>query len=592
MDPEILLVSVVVVVTLILFASDLLRIDLVAVLACLALAWLGLVTPEEAISGFASNAVVAMAAVMALGAGLERTGVTARIAGLIVRYAGTAEQRVVAATSMTVGLLSSVIHNVGAAALFLPAAGRIARRTGIPISHLMMPIGFSAILGGTLTMIGSGPLIVLNDLLRQAGYEPFSLFAVTPIGIFLLLAGVAMFSLAGDRVLPEARGEVTGPSVKEIWGIDHPIMTCRISESSPLSGRTREEVFSGNPYGLTLLAVSKGGDVQVAPSRWTRFETGQQLAIIGPEEGFERFATETGCIPSGETDSFREQIIGGGYGFAELVVRPRASITGKTPRDIMFRKTFAIEPLIHVRGEIETRADFSDMPLAPGDIIVAFGPWENLRVLASHRDLQLISRLEGDPVHFRKGWSAVLIFAAALGLTLTGVPISLALLTGVVAMVLSGILGPADVYRAVDWKTIVLIGGLIPLGIAVEKSGAAALLAGSLTGMLTGAHPIAVMLAVAVIATVLSLVISNVAATVLLVPLVMLMGQGVGIDPRALALLVAVCAQNSFILPTHQVNALLMGPGGYRPSDYLKAGSIMTVVFIAIAVTLMYLLVA
>ncbi|MCQ8894062.1 MAG: SLC13 family permease [Methanolinea sp.] len=230
------------------------------------------------------------------------------------------------------------------------------------------------------------------------------------------------------------------------------------------------------------------------------------------------------------------------------------------------------------------------MPFAAGDIIVAFGSWENLMVLAGHTDLQLISQPEGDPVQYRKGYLAVLIFAASLGLTLTGVPLSLSLLTGAVAMVLSGILGAADVYRAVDWKTIVLIGGLIPLGIAVEKSGAASLLAGSLTGMLSGAHPLVVMLVVALVATGLSLIISNVAATILLVPLVMLAGQGMGVDPRALALLVAVCAQNSFILPTHQVNALLMGPGGYRPRDYIRTGSIMSAVFIAIAVTLMYLI--
>lgn len=590
MDPQILLVAAVVVGTLILFASDLFRVDLVAILACLALAWLGLITPQEAISGFSSNAVMAMVAVMVLGAGLERTGVTSRLAALIVRYSGTAERRVVAATSTAVGLLSSVVHNVGAAAIFLPATGRIARQTGIPVSRLMMPIGFAAILGGTLTMIGSGPLIVLNDLLQQAGAEPFSFFAVTPIGIVLLLAGVALFSLAGDRILPRTTGEVPGPSVPETWEIDYPLRTCRIAESSPLSGKTREDVFSKNPHGLALLAIREGDDIQVAPSRWTRLEAGQELAILGPEEGFERFSRENGCTSAGEKNSFAEILTGGGYGFAELVVRPRASLIGKTPREIMFRKTFSIEPIVHVRGETETRADFSDMPLAAGDIIVAFGSWENLRVLAGHRDLQLISQPEGDPVHYRKGYLAVLIFAASLALTLTGVPLSLAFLSGATAMVLSGILGLADVYRAVDWKTIVLIGGLIPLGIAVEKSGTAALLAGSLTSTLTGAHPLVVMLVVAAIATVLSLIISNVAATVLLVPLVMLTGEGVGVDPRALALLVAVCAQNSFILPTHQVNALLMGPGGYRPRDYFMAGSIMTIVFIAIAVTLMYLL--
>ncbi|MCU0632477.1 MAG: SLC13 family permease [Methanolinea sp.] len=593
MDTSVLLVGIVLAVTIILLVSDRIRIDLVAILASLSLAWLGLITPVEAVSGFASNAVVAMASVLILGYGIERTGVTSRLANAIVRYAGTGERRITATISMTVGLLSSVMHNVGAAALFLPATRRIAKQTRIPVSRLMMPMGFAAILGGTLTMIGSGPLIVLNDLLRQGGAEPFSLFAVTPVGFPLLVAGVALFAFAGSRILPEKEETHSGPTVAEVWGIDHPIRTCSITPTSSISGKTREEAFSKNRYGLDLLAVKQNGDISVAPSRWTRFEAGQELAFLGPEEGFLQFIRESGCVPSNKKGNFWEILNSEGFGFAELVVRPNASIIGKTPQEIMFRKTFSLEPIVHQRGETETRADFSNIPLAAGDIIVAYGSWDSLRLLAGqHRDLLLITPPEGVQVRFRKGRLAVLIFSASLILGMTGVPLSMALLTGVAGMVLSGVLTLDEAYRAVDWKTIILIGGLIPLGIAMEKSGAAAMLAGFLTEALPGAHPIVFMCAIAILATVLSLIISNVAATILLVPLVMISGAAAGIDPRALALLVAVCAQNSFILPTHQVNALLMGPGGYSTKDYLKAGSIMTVIFTGIAVTLIYLLVA
>ena len=177
MDNSILLLSMVIAAMLVLFISNRIRLDLVAIVACLALAWLSLISPLEAISGFASNAVVAMASVMILGYGIERTGVTSRLASTIIKYAGTNEKRIISTVSMTVGLLSSVMQNIGAAALFLPAIRRIGQQTSIPTSHLMMPMGFAAILGGTVTMIGSGPLIVLNDLLRQNGMEPFSMFA-------------------------------------------------------------------------------------------------------------------------------------------------------------------------------------------------------------------------------------------------------------------------------------------------------------------------------------------------------------------------------------------------------------------------------
>lgn len=591
METGILFVTIVLAVTIALFITERIRIDLVAILAALSLAWLGVITPIDAISGFASNAVVAIASVMILGYGIERTGVTSRLANALVRHAGKGERRVITAISTTVGLISAFMNNVGAAALFLPATRRIAKQTHIPVSRLMMPMGFAAILGGTVTMIGSGPMIILNDLLRQGQAAPFPLFAVTPVGLSLLVAGIFLFALAGDRILPGKKEREKNTSVADIWGIHQPIRVCSIPLASYLAGKTRDEAFSKNRYGLDLIAVREGADITIAPSRWTRFEAGQELACIGPEDGYLQFIRETGCIPSQDGNSFLEILDSGGFGFAELVVRPNSSIIGKTPREIMFRKEYSLEPIVHQHGDTETRADFSDMKLSAGDIIVAFGAWDSLRILAGHRDLLLITPPEGVSVRYDKGRLAVLIFAASLLLGMAGIPLSMALLSGVAAMVLTGVLKIDEAYRAIDWKTIILLGGLIPLGIAMEKSGAAEMIANGLTGAVGGAHPVFLLFAVALLATGLSLVISNVAATVLLVPLVMLTGISTGVDPRALALLVALCSQNSFILPTHQVNALLMEPGGYTTSDYLKAGGVMTLIFIAIAVTLIYAMV-
>ena len=591
MDTSIIIVGIVLAGTIILFVSDRVRLDLVAILASLILAWFGVISPVEAISGFASNAVIAMVSVMVLGYGIERTGVTSRIATSIVRYTGTRERRVNATVMMTAGLTSSVMQTVGVAALFLPAVRRIGKKTRIPVSRLMMPMGFAAILGGSLTMIASGPLIVLNDLLIQAGEEPFSFFAVTPIGLALLLAGVALFALGGERILPRRAVQRYGPTIAEIWGIDRPIRTCTLPSSSPFVGKTREEASLKIRFGLDLLATRMNTDITVAPSRFSRLEPGTELAFLGSDEGFARFIEESGCVLAGDTSRLREILESEGYGFAELIVRPKASIIGKTPREIMFRQTFSIEPILHQRGETENRADFSNIPLAAGDTLVAFGSWDTLRLFAGHQDLLLVTHPEGHGIRHRKAYLAVLLFAAALSLTLTGVPLSLALLTGAAGMVLTGVLTMDEAYHAVEWKTIVLIAGLIPLGIAMEKSGAAALLAASLTEYLAGADPLVIMVCIAIVATTLSLIISNVAATVLLVPIAMLTGAGTGLDPGMLALLVAVCASNSFILPTHQVNALLIGPGGYTTRDYLKAGSIMTGIFLAIAVILIYLLI-
>lgn len=590
MEIALLLIAAVLLVTLLLFVTEWIRIDLVAILTTLSLAWLGFITPQEAVSGFASNAVISMGAVMILGTALERTGIATRIAAYVTKLSGESEVRMIAMTSMAAGVFSSVLQNIGAAAVFLPAIRRISSRTRVPVSRILMPMGFATILGGCITMIGSTPLIMLNDLLAEAGQPPFALFDVTPIGLALLLAGIVLFVVAGGAILPSRGIAPERESVAERWRITHPVRTCIIPSSSPIAGFAREDVPFKSRYGLDLLALRIEREIIVAPPRAIRFEAGQELALLGGEEGYLQFLKDYGCIDSTEEGRLKGMLEGGGYSFAELVVKPGSALINRTPKEVRFRQTFSVEPIVHLRGERETRADISELPLAAGDIIVAFGAWENLGFLASHRDLLMISEPEGGVVRHHKSLLAAGLFALALALTFSGVPLSLALLTGAAGMVLAGVVTLQEAYSSIDWKTIFLIAGLIPLGIALERSGAVALIAHLSREYLTGLHPLLAMCAIASIATLLSLIISNVATTALLVPLFLSMGDLAGASPRAVALLVAICASNSFLLPTHQVNALVMGQGGYTVRDYMRAGAPMTALFIAVAVTLIYLL--
>jgi di/tricarboxylate transporter len=277
-------------------------------------------------------------------------------------------------------------------------------------------------------------------------------------------------------------------------------------------------------------------------------------------------------------------------GFGELVVRPRAPLAGKSLREIGFRKIFAVEPIVLLAGAQRQPADFSDQPVAVGNVLVVHGGWEAIRRTANDPSFVLLTPLEGEPSEPGKGLTAALCFAAAILLAIAGFPLAISLMSGAVAMVLLRVLTIDAAYRAVDWRTVFLHAGLIPLGTAMDKSGAAAYLANGTTALLAGSSPLLLMAAVGLLATLFSLFMSNVAATVLLVPLVMIVGQETGVDGRGLALLVAVCASNSFVLPTHQVNALFMSPGGYRNADYLRAGGGMTVLFLGIAVAAVWLL--
>jgi di/tricarboxylate transporter len=215
MSTEIILTFAVLGITIFLFVSEWLRVDVVALCVMLALPWLGLVEPHEALAGLSSNAVFSIIAVMILGRGVDRSGIMAKVTRPILRVAGSSERRLVSLVSAAVGAISAFMQNIGAAALFLPALLRIAKRTGLPESRLLMPVGFAAILGGTLTMVASGPLIILNDILRQGGQSPFGLFAVTPVGLTLLVAGILYFIILGPVVLPSRKDRGAEPSAQQ-----------------------------------------------------------------------------------------------------------------------------------------------------------------------------------------------------------------------------------------------------------------------------------------------------------------------------------------------------------------------------------------
>lgn len=593
-ESGIILVFLVLAATIVLLVTEVLRVDVVAILVMLSLAWLGLVTPAEAFSGFASNAVISIIAVMIMGYGIDRTGVMTRLSRKVLLLAGTGEKRLVAATSAVVGCLSAFMQNIGSAALFLPAMLRISKKTGIPASRLLMPMGFAAILGGTLTMIGSSPLILLNDLLRDGGYGPFGIFAVTPVGIALLATGIGYFALLGRQALPA--GPATAPDqgsqeeIMETWQLKMDMHHYLVPKGSRAAGITREDLHLKHQYNLHLLAIREREDILYAPWRFTVVQAGQVLTVLGTGEDADQFAADFGLVRATAQEALTEEVGGGNAGFAEIIVRPHAGICGKTLRESSFRRKYGIEPLVLLSGGEEARQELSDIALSAGDTLVVYGPWDRLRAAGSGKEFILVTPVEEGGARSSKAAIAVACFAGGIGLTLSGVQLSLGLLTGAIVMVIFRVVSIQEAYRSIDWRTVFLLAGLIPLGIAMENTGAAAYLASGLIDLIGGMHPVAILFGVAVLATFFSLFMSNIAATVLLVPLVLIIGADTGIDPRGLALLVAVCASNSFILPTHQVNAFIMGPGGYRNRDFMKAGGIMTVLFVVVAVTCVYLL--
>lgn len=582
------LVLAVLVLAIVLFATEAARVDIIALGILLILPWLGLITAREAFGGFASRAVVSMGAVMVMGAGVDRSGLTRGLTKPVLKWAGDSHNRLLSAIMASVGVLSAFMQNIGAAALFLPAVTRIARSGGIAVGRLLMPMGFAAILGGTLSMIGSGPLILLGDLLAQKGLEPFGLFSVTPYGVVLLIVGVALFTLLGRLLLPS--GETgddaarTQTELVESWKLETGIHEVVITEHSSLVGRSRDEVDLIDGFGLHVVALEEGGDVRPAPWRHTRYAAGQTLAILGAREDVLRLVEHFQLQFRRTPRIFRDLSSPDSSGFAEVLVSPRASVVGQAIRDFSLRRTYKVEPVVLLSGGEARSSDFSDQPLCAGDTLIVHGSFDKIHQMGATDDFTVVTHIDHDEVDETRRLPAALCFGGAIALAIAGVPLAQALGTGAFLMILLGVISIDQAYRAIDWRTMMLIGGLIPLGVAMENSGAAAYIAENVVAVVGGMHPLVIMTAVALLATAFSLFMSNVAATVVLVPLVIDMGAPLGLDPRMLALLVGLCVSNSFLLPTHQVNALLMGPGGYRNRDYLRAGGLMTVIFVAVAV--------
>lgn len=589
---EIMLVIGIIALAVFLFIVEWVRVDVVAIIMMVILPLLNLVTPKEAFIGLSSNAVVSIIAVIIIGAGLDKTGVITKLVTPILRIAGKSPSRIVIAISLTVAGISSFMQNIGAAALFLPAVQRISKNLKIPISKLLMPIGYSAILGGTVTLVGSSPLILLNDLLIPYKLKPFGLFDVTPIGLGLVAGGISCFILFGRFILPKEQAAADDEHSKEgdkifsefgqSWELHTPNDFTHYREPVSVDSLRRE-------FLVNVIALTEPSDIRrLTPTGDSIIRDNVDFVVMGQEKDVRRMAENHGLEIKSELEVFKEGLDKQSAGTVEAVIAPRSEMEGKTLAQMQFEDRFRVQPIAIQRRNTVYRSKIEDMPLRVGDSVFLHGRWKHLLVLREQRSLLFntpidVEIMRPDKAIFAVAWLAVALFMV-IGLK---IQLSICLMTGALGMILTRVLSIDEAYHSVDWRTIFLLGGLIPLGIATEKTGAAAFIAQAVLGAIGDVSPLVLFSVIGVLSTFFTLVISNVGATVLLVPLVVNMAIAANADPRMAALVVGLATSNSFILPTHQVNALYMGPGRYRSVDFMKAGSLVSIAFLVIMIGMM-----
>jgi di/tricarboxylate transporter len=592
--------------TMILFLFERVRADLVALVVLVMLGLTGLVSPEDLFNGFSSNAVISVIATMILGTGLDRTGALNRLAAWLLRRAHGVEMRLLLLTSGVAGLNSSFMQNPAVMALYMPVASRISSRTGIALSRLLLPLAAAIIMGGALTMVGNSPLILLNDLLVAANanlpsgvatLEPLRMFAPMPIGLVLLAACLGYFHFFGDKQLRDDSDKGVTPArtqsyFSQAYGIEGDVFELSVTADSPLVGMSlgEAEALHGAPL---LLALKTGNESRLAPPGDARIWVGSVLGAMGPRLQVSDFAQNNFLRLSARLREFGDLFNPSRAGISEAVVPPNSSFIGKTSAQLQLRKKHGISLLAINRDKDVLRENVRSVPLRAGDMLVLHSIWQDLAQTAASRDFVTVTDYPKGEQRPHKFKIAMTIFAATILIALSSkIPTSIALMAGVAGMLISGVLKMDEAYAAISWKTVFLMACLIPLGWAMDSSGAAAWIAGHTIERLPEGVPLWLLeLAVAIMTTLFSLVISHVGATIVVVPLAINLALAAGGNPTAFALIVALSASNNFMTASNPVISMITGPADYSAKEMWRVGGPVSLLYTVIVVAMVNLLV-
>lgn len=606
LTPDIFLVLSIISITIVLFATEIVRVDVVACLVLVLLGLTKLVPGDVLFSGFSSEAVIALIGIMIMSAGLERSGVVAEITNLIMYFGGKNENRVRVLIMAFSGFFAGFLRSVGTVALMLPVVSRIRLATGIHKSRLLMPLGFCAILGSTLTMLGTGPLILLNSLLINLqgltdkfgqNTQTLGLFSVFPIGLALLLCGILYFVLLGNWILPKAPANesemINGSSpsyFKRIYGIGADFCEIRVPSTSPLVNDTIRQWETLLPPSIAILGIKIGNQIFMPAFRKKVVKSASTLAMFGPKEEIEEFAKKYGLKMAPYLTTFADSMNRVHAGLCEAVVPPSSQLIGTHLGDLHMRQQYGIQVLAVYRGDKVRRGknEFGTLTLRAGDTLGMFCEWGALADLQKNPDFVVVTTdFPHKRVRKEKMRYALFFFILAISLILfTDISVAVGLLVGAVSMIFSGVISIDDAYNAVSWKTVFLLAGLIPLGIAVEITGTSDWIGEYILKIFSGYPDWVILFLLGIFASLLNLVLTNVGATIVLVPLAVHLAHVMGGDPRAFSLVVAISTSNSFVIPTHQASALINLPGQYKISDFVRAGGLMTILHLVIVVSM------
>ncbi|HEX9638333.1 MAG TPA: SLC13 family permease [Acidobacteriota bacterium] len=581
MDLPLLITVLTLLAALVLFVSERIRADLVALTVMVVLGATNVLTPQETFSGFSRSAVITLLAIFILAEGLKRTGVTDQVGNLLLRLAGPRERWLMIIVTLAAAFLSLFMNNIAAAAVLLPAVSGAAQRSGVSLSRLLMPLAFGTLLGGMATLLTTTNIVV-SSLLRDQDLPGFGLLDFVPLGLPIVILGVLYLALVGRHLLPqqttaelERRRRRSEADLLDVYRLGQRLFRARIPPNSSLIDKPLGQSTLREIYGISVVAIERGGQVSLSPPPDAVVQEGDIVLFEGDVEEFRRRDVEPylEILPSRDwhaPDLESETVV-----VVESMLAPRSSLIGQTLRGSHFREKFGMTVLAIWREGDQISSGLADVPLRFGDALLLQGQRDRLAVLRDEPDLLVLTREEETALVPGRGPLALALMAATLLLAVL-YPDALGeiMLGGALAMALTGVLTMDQAYQAVDWRVIFIVAGMLPMGIALTKTGAATLAAGGLIGTIGSAGPLALLAGLVLVGMLLTQAMNGAAVAILLAPIAIQAAQELGLDPRALAIGVALSTSMAFLTPLgHPVNLLVMGTGGYRFRDFVKVGA-------------------
>ncbi len=574
------------IIAVILFATEKISVDLVTLAMLCALVLCGVITVNEAFAGFGNDVIVMLGAIFVIGAALRETGVLDSLGHVLARTTGGRPKRVVAGMMATVGGISAFMNNTTVTAMFLGPVVALARRLGIPPSRLLMPLAFSSILGGTCTLIGTSTNVAVSGALVKLNQPAVGMFDITPVGVVLFATGLLYMLVIGTRWLPErdrAEGGMSTEPIREY------LCEVVILPGSPIIG---QEVYCSD-FSVMEFQVIKirrsGQEIEVSPH--VRLAEGDVVLVAGKVKNLIRVKKIEGIDILEDHDLRSSGVDMKDASIAEVVITPRSSLVGQSLRSSNFRRRSGLSVLALLRGDCTLNDHMGDLELHAGDMMLLQGPYDRIRVFEETSEMVVISEHAVAANAQKRGIAVLIVFALAVLLSsFNFIPPAIAFLIVALIALATRCLTLDAAYENVDWRMLILIGGMTAFGTAMANSGADQMLAQLVVGSLEPFGALAVLAGFSILTVVLTQPMSNAAAALVVLPVALKAAETMHASPRAFAITIMLSASISVLTPFEPSCILVYGPGKYRFSDFIKVGGGLTVVSVAVILLLVPLI--